>query len=68
MPTETSPVTTTGAIADALGVQSWRVARLFELGILPEPARLSGRRIIPKEMVPYVVDALRNRGWLPMPA
>ncbi len=54
------PFATTVDIADALGVQSWRVARLFELGILPEPPRASGRRLIPKSMVPTIADALRK--------
>ena len=57
-----------GELADLLSVQSWRVARLFELGILPEPMRIAGRRMIPKDMVPAVVDALRAKGWLPSPS
>ncbi len=51
---------------DTLGIQSWRIARLFELGILPEPQRIGNRRLIPKSMVPRIVDALRERGWLPV--
>lgn len=60
-------VLSTGDVADLLSVQSWRVARIFELGVLPEPGRISGRRMIPKEMVPAVVEALRLRGWFPKP-
>ena len=63
--TTSPPFLTTGELGDALGVQAWRVARLFELGILPDPPRVAGRRMIPKQMVPAVVDALRARGWLP---
>ena len=59
------PYLSLGELADLLSVQSWRIARLFELGILPEPKRLSGRRLIPKAMVPQVIDALKSRGWLP---
>lgn len=55
---------TTGELGDALGVQAWRIARLFELGALPEPERIGGRRLIPKSMIPAIVDALRVRGWL----
>jgi len=58
------PFLTTGELGDMLGVQAWRVARLFELGVLPDPPRIAGRRMIPKSMVPAVVDALRARGWL----
>jgi hypothetical protein len=57
-----------GELADLLSVQSWRIARLFELGILPEPERIAGRRVIPKEMIPQIVDALRSRGWLSRPS
>jgi len=59
------PYATTGELGDSLGVQSWRIARLFESGALPEPQRIGGRRLIPRSMVCDVVDALRNRGWLP---
>ena len=56
--------TSLGELADSLGVQAWRISRLFELGILPEPPRVSRRRLIPKSMIPEIVDALRERGWL----
>ena len=65
MPKTSSHVTSIGELADALGVQSWRIARLFELGILDEPPRISNRRVIPKSLIPAIVDALRSRGWLP---
>ncbi len=54
-----------GELTPLLSVQSWRIARLFELGILPEPQRVSGRRLILKTMVPQIIDALEDRGWLP---
>ncbi len=63
--TTSFPYLSLGELADLLSVQSWRIARLFELEILPEPSRVSGRRLIPKTIVPQVVDALRERGWLP---
>ena len=63
--TNQPPYLTTGELGDALGVQAWRIARLFETGALREPARLAGRRLIPKAMIPEVIDALRIRGWLP---
>jgi hypothetical protein len=56
---------TTGELGDTLGVQAWRIARLFELGVVPEPQRIGGRRLIPKSLIPVLVDALRERGWLP---
>jgi hypothetical protein len=62
--TASRPFLSLGEVADLLSVQSWRIARLFELGILPEPVRVSGRRMIPKDSIPQIVDALRARGWL----
>ncbi|HEY1601472.1 MAG TPA: hypothetical protein VGG64_17860 [Pirellulales bacterium] len=59
----------TADIASTLGIETWRVRRLFEDGTLPEPERFAGRRAIPGEMLPKVIDALRERGWLsPEPA
>ena len=56
---------TTRQIADLFGTDEWRVRRLFEDGTLPEPDRFAGKRAIPREMLPAIVDALRDRGWLP---
>jgi hypothetical protein len=62
------PYLSLGELADLLSVQSWRIARLFELHVVPEPERVAGRRMIPKAMVPEVAEALRARGWLPKPS
>jgi len=64
MPKTSAQVTSIGELAETLGVQSWRIARLFELGILDEPPRVSNRRIIPRSLILAIVDALRERGWL----
>ncbi len=55
---------TVGDLADRLSVQSWRIARLFELGLIPEPVRIGGRRMISEEIVPQIVEALLARGWM----
>ena len=55
----------TRELADLLGSRTWRVRRLYEDGTLPEPDRFVGKRIIPRESIPEIVDALRSRGWLP---
>jgi hypothetical protein len=47
------------------GVKTWQVRRLFESSRLPEPMRFAGKRAIPRELLPAIVDALRERGWLP---
>jgi len=54
----------TREMADLLGVDTWRVQRLFEDGTLPEPSRFAGKRAIPRTMVAQILDALRARGWL----
>lgn len=55
----------TRELADILGTETWRVRRLYEDGTLPEPPRFAGRRAIPRESIPEIVDKLRQRGWLP---
>jgi len=55
----------TSDVADLYGVKTWQVRRLFESSRLPEPARFAGKRAIPRELLPAIVDALRERGWLP---
>ncbi len=56
---------TTGEVAELLGVDVWRIRRLYESGTLPEPARAGAYRLIPKTDLPRIIDALRGRGWLP---
>jgi len=59
------PFFSTREVADLLGVDYWRVQRLFQSGALSETARFAGKRTIPREMLPAILDALRARGWLP---
>ncbi len=54
----------TREVADLFGTQTWRVRRLYEDGTLPEPGRFAGKRAIPRETIPAVLDALRVRGWV----
>lgn len=61
-------IRSTREVAEFLGTDEWRVRRLFESGTLPEPPRFTGKRAIPAEMIPLIVDALRARGWLPAEA
>jgi hypothetical protein len=55
----------TGQLGDELRCQAWRIARIFELGLVTEPPRVAGRRIIPRSMIPDIVRALKKKGWLP---
>ena len=61
-----STVLSTAEVANMLRVPSWRIRRLFEDGELVEPARVAGRRVVPTAMLPAIIDALRNRDWLPI--
>ena len=54
---------TTRELADILGTDTWRIRRLFEDSTLPEPSRFAGKRAIPREALPAIVEALQARGW-----
>ena len=55
----------TRTAGEVVGVEEWRVRRLYESGALDEPARFAGRRVITPDQMPAIVDELRKRGWLP---
>ncbi len=57
-------ILTTGVIARRLGIPEWRVRRLFERRILPDPPRIGGYRAIPAADLPIVERALRRAGYL----
>lgn len=61
----TTPQLSTRQVADLLGISTWQIQRLFEIGALPEPPRFAGKRVIVGDSLPAVIDALRARGWLP---
>ena len=58
----------TREIAEILGTETWRVRRLYQSQTLAEPQRFAGKRAISKDQIPAIVDALRDRGWLPVAA
>lgn len=64
-------VLSTSEIAAMLGIPLWRVQRVFELKLVPEPDKVGGRRVVSSRDLPLIIDALRSRGWLsdaaPMP-
>jgi hypothetical protein len=61
----TSTPLTIGAVARHFGVSAWKIRRLFESGILAEPARVGAYRVIPPEQLPEIEAALRACGYLP---
>ena len=56
---------TTREISEDLGVPEWKVRRCYELRMLPDAPRFAGKRAVPPQHVPLLVDAMRMRGWLP---
>jgi hypothetical protein len=56
---------TTADVAELFGLPVWKIQRLFSEGSLPDVGRFAGKRAIPKAMLPVIVDALRDRDWLP---
>ncbi len=50
-----------------MAICEWQVRRIFELGILPEPSKFAGKRVIDRRDIPAIVIALQHRGWLPKP-
>ncbi len=59
------PYKSTRDLADWLGIEEWRVRRVFEARLVPEPPRVGRNRAIPVQMIPLVIEALRTKGWLP---
>lgn len=60
----TPELLTTSQVAALLGVEPWRIRRLYEEGLLSEPQRLGGRRLVSSRDLPAVIDSLRQKGWL----
>lgn len=54
--------------ATGVVVLPWRVTRLFELRLFPDPPRVGGRRVIPESLQPQLIRAMRDRGWIPVEA
>ena len=50
--------------ATGVTIEPWRVQRLFELRLFPDPPRIGGRRAIPESLQPEIIAAMRERGWL----
>jgi DNA-binding transcriptional MerR regulator len=54
-----------GPVARRFGVPIWQLRRVFERGLLPEPSRVGAYRVIAREDLPLVEEALRKAGYLP---
>lgn len=60
-------VHTLGDLARRFDCPVWAVRRVFERGLLPEPARAGAYRVIADPDVPAVLAALRAAGYLASP-
>ncbi len=58
---------TLGEAADRIGVQAWRLARLFDRGLWPEPPRVGRNRVVSESDLPGIEEALRAAGYLKTP-
>jgi hypothetical protein len=62
---QTMSVQTLGALARKWGIPTWKVRRVFERLLLPEPERISNWRVVRDEDVPALERVLREVGYLP---
>lgn len=53
-----------GPVAAKFGVPVWKLRRLFERGLLPEPPRVGAWRVIRAEQLDQVEAALRAAGYV----
>ena len=59
------PYFTIGQAAAHCGAAPWQVRRLFERGLLPAATRVGAYRVIARDDLPRVTEALRQAGYLP---
>jgi hypothetical protein len=56
---------TLGSLARRWGVPVWKIRRVFERRLLPEPSRLGNYRVVAARDLPSLERALRKAGYLP---
>jgi len=60
-----SELLTLGEVAEVFHTQVWRVLRLYQRGLLPEPARVGRNRVVARADLATVRAALEAAGYLP---
>lgn len=55
---------TLGDAATRLGCQSWQIRKMYTKGILPEPPRIGGVRVLAEADLPALRAALLKAGYL----
>lgn len=51
---------TMGQVGARFGLPAWKIRRVFELGILPEPARIGAYRVVYEADLPAIEAALKQ--------
>ena len=64
-PTAPAELLTLGQVGDHYRIQGWKVARLFDRGILPPPRKVGVYRVVSRDQLPVIEEALRRAGYLP---
>jgi DNA-binding transcriptional MerR regulator len=59
------PPITLGTISRRTGLPVWKIRRVFERGLLPEPQRVGAYRVIDEADYHKVEAVLRSAGYLP---
>jgi hypothetical protein len=54
-----------GVVARKFGLPVWKIRRLFERQLLPEPGRIGLYRVVTTDDLPVIEAALRAAGYLP---
>jgi hypothetical protein len=55
---------TLGEAAGRLGTQLWKVQRLFDRGLMPEPRRIGRCRVLLEGDLPELEAALKQAGYI----
>jgi hypothetical protein len=53
-----------GDVARVLGCQLWQVGRIFDRGYLPQPPKIGKNRVVTREYLPEIKEALVKAGFL----
>jgi hypothetical protein len=56
---------TLGTVARRYSLPTWKIRRLYELKLLPEPHRIGHYRVVGEADLPAIEEALRTLGYLP---
>jgi hypothetical protein len=55
---------TLGQVAKQIGIKVWKVRRVYERGLLAEPSRIGGYRVVTATELPTLLETLRAVGYM----